>query len=125
MPASREEADAFARAWIEAWNRKDVEQVLSHFAPDARFTSPKAVTFAGVPTLTGVPALREYWGTAAQRVQHIRFTLDYTLWDELRRELVVVYTADLDGRRNRACEFMRFDADGRQVAGEAMYGIEV
>lgn len=121
---TRSEARRFAEEWVAAWNRKDVEAVLSHFTNDARFTSPRAAALMGTPTVTGKEALRVYWNTAAQRVQRIHFTLDYALWDEERRELCVVYLADLDGRRNRACELMRFDADDRQVEGEALYGVD-
>lgn len=42
--------------------------------------------------------------------------------DEKRRELNVVYEANLNGERKRACEIMQFDASGRQIRGEALYG---
>jgi hypothetical protein len=38
--------------------------------------------------------------------------------------MVIVYTRDIDGRHERACEFFRFDDHGRVIAGEAMYGVE-
>jgi hypothetical protein len=34
----------------------------------------------------------------------------------------VVYEANLNGERKRACEIMRFDESGRQIRGEALYG---
>ena len=34
----------------------------------------------------------------------------------------VVYEANLNGERKRACEIMQFDASGRQIRGEAFYG---
>jgi hypothetical protein len=33
----------FADHWVRGWNAHDIEQVLSHFAGDAVFTSPVAV----------------------------------------------------------------------------------
>ena len=48
--------------------------------------------------------------------------LDRAIWDERRRELVVICEANLNGERKRACEVMTFNAEGRQVRGEAMYG---
>jgi ketosteroid isomerase-like protein len=122
---TRDEAMLFAQRWIENWNRKDVEGVLSHFADDTRFTSPTAATLMGTPAVEGKAALRRYWETAVSRIERIYFTLDYALWDADRQELCVVYIADLDGRRKRACELMRFDASDRQVAGEALYGVDV
>jgi hypothetical protein len=32
---------------------------------------------------------------------------DHAAWDERRRELKVVYEANLNGQRNRACEIMQ------------------
>jgi hypothetical protein len=37
-------------------------------------------------------------------------------------ELNVIYEANLNGERKRACEIMQFDTVGRQVRGEALYG---
>lgn len=41
----------FAEAWIAAWNRRDVDAVLAHYAEDARFTSPVARAVVGRPVL--------------------------------------------------------------------------
>ena len=116
------EAETFAREWIAAWNAKDVEGVLSHFAEDVRFTSPKAVQRVGTATVTGKDALAAYWNAAAATITSLRFTLDRVLLDAERRELVIVYDAEINGQRNRACEFLRFNDDGQAVEGEAMYG---
>ena len=119
---TREEAEAFAREWIATWNAKDVEGILSHFGQDVRFTSPKAAQRVGTATVTGKEALAAYWGAAAAAITSIRFTLDRVLLDTERRELVIVYDAEINGQRNRACEFLRFNDDGQVVEGEAMYG---
>jgi len=37
----------FAETWIAAWNRRDVDAVLAHFADDAEFVSPAAHKFVG------------------------------------------------------------------------------
>jgi ketosteroid isomerase-like protein len=39
---NRMNAIEFAREWEAAWNRRDVEAVLSHFHEDVVFTSPVA-----------------------------------------------------------------------------------
>jgi ketosteroid isomerase-like protein len=122
---TRSEALAFARAWIDAWNRRDVAAVLAHFADDAVFTSPKAAVFVGDPVVRGKSALAAYWQRASAGVAELRFTLDRVVWDPEARELLVLYDARIDGTTRRACELMRFDADGRQVAGEALYGAEL
>ena len=112
----------FAADWIANWNRRDVDAVLAHFAEEAEFTSPLARTFAGRSVLRGKVELEAYWRAALGRIQVLEFVLDRAIWDERRRELVVICEANLNGERKRACEIMTFDAEGRQVRGEAMYG---
>ena len=112
----------FAENWIAAWNRRDMESVLAHFADDAEFVSPLARQFVGRPLLRGKQQIRDYWTAGLARISTIEFKLDHAAWDEQRRELNVVYEANLNGERKRACEIMRFDASGRQIRGEALYG---
>jgi ketosteroid isomerase-like protein len=112
----------FAERWIANWNARDIEAVLTHFADDARFTSPLASQFAGRSVLRGKEELRAYWQAALTRVSALEFKLDHASWDERRRELIVVYRASLNGQCQRACEIMQFDPSGRQVSGEAFYG---
>ena len=50
-----------------------------------------------------------------RRISVLEFRLDHASWDEKRRELNVVYEANLDGARKRACEIMQFGAAGRQM----------
>ncbi|MGZ3453604.1 MAG: nuclear transport factor 2 family protein [Polyangiales bacterium] len=116
---------AFAQDWVEAWTRRDVDLVLSHYADDAIFTSPKAHTIVGTARLTNKSALEAYWREAVRRIPTIRFELGTASWDEARRTLTVVYTADLAGTKTRACEIMRFDDRGTIVEGEAFYGAPI
>ena len=113
---------AFAESWIAAWNRRDVEAVLAHYAEEAQFVSPVAGNLVGRPTLRNKKELEDYWHTALARISTLEFKLDHAAWDERRLELNVIYEANLNGERKRACEIMRFDAAGRQVRGEALYG---
>ena len=119
------DARAFAERWADEWGRKDVEAVLEHFAEGVRFTSPRAAATVGTATVVGKEALRAYWLAAAARIESIRFTVDRAVWDPEHAELVIVYTAEINGQRSRACEFLRFDEAGRVVEGEAMYGAAV
>ena len=65
---------------------------------------------------------RDRQATALARISSLEFKLDHAAWDEKRRELNVVYEANRNGERKRACEIMQFDAAGRQIRGEALYG---
>jgi hypothetical protein len=113
---------AFAESWIAAWNRRDVEAVLAHYAEEAQFVSPVARNLLGRSTLRNKKELEDYWRTALARISTLEFKLDHATWDERRLELNIVYEANLNGERKRACEIMQFDAAGRQIRGEAMYG---
>ena len=114
--------DGFCESWIAAWNCRDVEAVLAHYSEDAQFVSPIARNLIGRPTLRNKKELEEYWRTALARISSLEFKLDHAAWDEKRRELNVVYEANLNGERKRACEIMQFDTSGRQIRGEALYG---
>ncbi len=120
-----EAAMQFADAWVGDWNARDLDAILAHYADDVTFRSPKAATIAGQPVLRGKPALAAYWRAALDRLTSLHFTLDRAIWDAAGAELVVVYTAELNGRRNRACEFFRFGPSGLAVEGEAMYGVAI
>lgn len=115
-------AQKFARDWVEAWNRRDVDAVLSHYADDAAFVSPKAERFVGGSHIVGKPALRAYWEAALTQISALRFTLDAAFWSPRRETLTVLYQAELGtAAPARAVEIMRFRA-GKIVRGEALYG---
>jgi acyl-CoA thioesterase FadM/ketosteroid isomerase-like protein len=118
-------AQQFARAWIAAWNRRDAEAVLAHYADDAVFISPKAEKFVGSPRVEGKAALRSYWQTALSRLQHLEFALDEAIWSARAQTLTVVYYSSLqDQPPVRVAEIMRFRG-GRIVHGEALYGAAI
>jgi ketosteroid isomerase-like protein len=69
------DAIGFGRDWEAAWNRRDVEAVLAHFAEDAVFTSPVAqkIGFAPDGIVRGKDALRRYWLAALEQNPQLRF----------------------------------------------------
>ena len=115
-------AQLFARAWVDAWNRRDVEAVLAHYADDAVFISPKAERFVGSARVEGKAALRAYWQTALSHIESLEFVLERALWSARAEALTVVYRACLQNQAPvRAVELMHFRA-GKIVRGEALYG---
>lgn len=122
---TRENSEAFAARWAEAWNRRAVEAVLEHFHEDIVFTSPTALAVVGSPTVHGKEALRAYWTAALARIGSLRFTVDHVLWDPVRRELAIIYTSDTDGRTKRVSENLAFNEDGQVVAVEVFHGVPV
>jgi len=59
-------SDAFAREWVQAWNRRDLESLLACYADDVEFCSPLAVKLLGEAsgTVRGKANLREYFAKA-------------------------------------------------------------
>jgi ketosteroid isomerase-like protein len=116
--------DARARGaeWAKAWNARDIDTVLAHFTDDVTFLSPIAAEVVGTPELRGKTALRAYWKQGLAGIRRLHFTVERVLWDSEAQELVVLYLAELDERRVRACERMKLDADGRVTFAEALYG---
>ena len=101
---THEEARAFAEEWTAAWNELAVERVLDHFDEHVSFTSPTARTVVGVGTVLGKQALRGYWNKAVAHIGSLRFVVDRVLWDPATREMAIVYTSEIDGRRKRVSE---------------------
>jgi acyl-CoA thioesterase FadM/ketosteroid isomerase-like protein len=115
-------AQLFARAWVDAWNRRDAEAVLAHYAEDAVFVSPKAERFVGAARIEGKAALRAYWQTALNQIQKLEFVLEEALFSARAETLTIVYQAAFqDLAPVRAVEILHFRA-GQIVRGEALYG---
>lgn len=125
MQLTYESMMTFAEDWIAAWNRRDIDAVLAHFVEHVEFVTPVASGFVGRPVLRNKTELGDYWRAALERISTLEFKLDHATWDERRRELLVIYEANLNGERKRACEIMQFDASGRQIRGEALYGAAI
>jgi ketosteroid isomerase-like protein len=70
-----QDSEKLARAWLEAFNRKDVEALLDLYAEHCTHTSPKIRVLhpetAGL--LLGKPALRAWWVGALERIPSLRY----------------------------------------------------
>jgi len=120
---ARDQLERFAIRWAEAWNARAVETVLEHFHPEVVFTSPTTLAVTGSATVRGKDALRNYWNAALTRIHSLTFTLDYTLWDPARRELAIIYSAEINGQTRRVSENLRFDENDQVIAGEVFHGV--
>jgi len=120
---TNDDASAYAAEWAEAWNNRDIEQVLGHFHEDVEFTSPTALAVMGVPTVWGKAALREYWTKALSQITSLRFTLDRVVWDGARRELAIIYTSEINGKTKRVSENLCFNEVGQVAAAEVFHGL--
>jgi ketosteroid isomerase-like protein len=118
---TRSEALAWTREWIDQWNRRDVDGVLARFADDVVFTSPRVPPIMGKTGVSGKRELAAYWNRGMAAIQSIHFDLDYAIVDGNR--LGIIYTSNINGKRMRSVEFLRFDDAGLVCEGEAMHGV--
>ena len=120
---TRSEAELYARGWIDDWNARDLDAVLAHFDEDVVFTSPRALTVVGVPTVRGKAALRAYWTKALAALRSFHFTLDRIGFDPATSELAIFYDRAADGCVERVVEVLRFGGSGRVVCAEVLHGV--
>ena len=71
-------AEHFAKDWIDSWNAHDLVRILSHYADDVVFHSPRIALVMKEPVdkVTGKPALERYWSQALSMAKDLHFTLD-------------------------------------------------
>lgn len=71
------EAQQFAEHWVNAWNKHDLEEVLSHYTDDFEMTTPMIQHLLGVAsgTLRGKHAVGDYWRAALQKIPDLRFSI--------------------------------------------------
>lgn len=70
-----QDSEKLARAWLDAFNRHDVEALLALYAEDCTHTSPKIRVLhpetAGL--LLGKTAMRAWWQGALERIPSLRY----------------------------------------------------
>jgi ketosteroid isomerase-like protein len=111
------ESESFAQHWAAAWNGRDVEGVLAHFAEDCTFTSPVALQLLGGDgIIRGKPALREYWTFALDKVPDLHFDV---LGVHTGIDTVVIHYRNQRG--GEVCEVLTFGPDGLVVTGHGTY----
>lgn len=78
MPTTQQ-ATRFVTAWIEAWNRHDLDAVMAMIAEEVEFISPylPMMTSSKEDRLLGKPALR---GWFAQALENPDFRIDPPLY---------------------------------------------
>jgi predicted ester cyclase len=94
---SEVEVRKFADGWIRAWNSRDLEAIMSHYAPEVVLTSPTAAKLLGV---------RSYFERGLQAFPNLTFELLDVMWGI---SSVVLYYLNQKG--TKTAEFMELDAN--------------
>ncbi len=115
----RPAAEDFARHWIAAWNARDLPAILTHYAEDVIFHSPRITDVLGTPTpsVSGKAALADYWSRALALAPDLRFELTSVLLGS--DALTILYR---NHRAQDVAETLIFDPESRLVTlGIATY----
>jgi hypothetical protein len=109
--------DTFASDWIAAWNSRDLDAILSHYAPEIVFLSPYAERVIGTGRVEGIDALRAYWRTGldANPILHFEFETVFAGTGAL----TILYR---NHRQQRVAETVEFNEAGKVVRSFACYG---
>jgi len=124
------QAREIAEDWIAAWNARDLERILSHYADEVVFLSPVVVTRYGEPSgvLRGKPALRDYFRGGLEAFgPNIRFTLldvlagvnGYTIYYSRESGATVVDTAIVNASGKAMQVHVHYHAAQPSVAADA------
>ena len=107
---------ALGRTWVEAWNARDLERVLTLYDEAAVTTSDRipALGFDASGTVRGKDALRAYWCKALGLLPGLHFTLIDVF---VSPDSVVVFYENERGKR--ICEYLRVNEAGLIVQGSA------
>jgi hypothetical protein len=112
------DAQKIAHAWIAAWNSRNLDEILSHYAEEIEFTSPLAARI--VPEsggiVRGISALRAYWTQGLAANPHLHFTLVEVF--ETVSGVTLLYR---NHRQQLVTESLFFNAQGLVVRSSAAY----
>lgn len=113
-----ESAQGFAREWVKAWNDHDLEKILSHYAEDIVFHSPRIrmVTGRNVDSVNGKAELRAYWSKALEQARDLFFEIDQVFAGS--DAVTIVYT---NHRQQSVAETFVLGADGKVMRSIAAY----
>ncbi len=116
---NKEQAEKFAKEWIDAWNSHDLNQILSHYDDDFAMSSPAIIKLTGEPSgiLRGKAAVGEYWSGALEKFPDLVFTLLHTLCGA--NSVALIYRGVL-GLSN---EVFHFGENGKVIRAYAYYDL--
>ena len=107
---------ALGRTWVEAWNARDLERVLTLYDEAAVMTSDRIpmLGFDESGTVRGKDTLRAYWSKALGLVPNLHFSLIDVF---VSPDSVVVFYENERGKK--ICEYLRVNDAGLIVQGSA------
>lgn len=116
---SRSHATEFADVWIRAWNSRDLDEIMSHYAEGVSLQSPTAAALLGEPTgeVRGRAAIRDYFRKGLEAYPSLRFELLDVMWGV--QSVVLCFVNQKGGK---TAEYMELDPAGKITRVVANYG---
>ena len=115
---TEKEARKFANHWVEAWNSRDLDEIMSHYDSNVVLVSPVAVRILNDSsgTVKGKEALRIYFQRGLEAYPNLKFELVDVMWGI---SSVVLYYVNQKGTKTG--RFMEADPDGKITRVVANY----
>ena len=107
---TEKQAKDLADRWIKAWNRHDLNAIMSHYDDDIVLTSPVALKILNIPSgmVKGKNALRAYFAKGLEIYPDLKFELIGVLWGV--NSLILYYK---NQKGVQAGEFMEINPAGK------------
>jgi limonene-1,2-epoxide hydrolase len=114
--------ERIAHAWINAFNSRELEQLLDLYAPDAQHYSPKLKDRQPETQglIKGRNALRTWWRGAYDRLPSLQYVLDTVTANENR--VFIEYTRRVDGETDMPVAEVYDIKDGKIVFSRVYHG---
>lgn len=112
------EAHEFAKHWVQAWNSRNLDEIMSHYAPDVVLVSPVAAKILNDPSgkVHGKNAVRAYFSRGLEAYPNLEFELI-----DVMRGLSSVVLYYMNQKGTKTGEFMELDADSKVTLVVANY----
>ncbi len=126
---TQQQADTLAAAWLQAWNNRNLTQIMAHYADEIEFRSPFVVSLLQRPDgrLLGKPAVEAYFAQGLAKFPELHFTLlqvlpgvdSVTLLYRSVNDLLAAETMEIDAA-GKICRVMAHYRDPAAAARGAL-----
>jgi 8-oxo-dGTP pyrophosphatase MutT (NUDIX family) len=122
LSAGSSSLEAVARAWLDAFNGRDLERLLALYADDAVHTSPKLRDRKPETKgeIRGKAALQAWWADAMQRLPSMRYEEQHLVASGGR--VFMEYLRTVDGEAPMLVAEVLVMKDGRIVSSHVYHG---
>jgi hypothetical protein len=121
MKITKQFAKSFADEWVHAWNNKDIEAIMSHYADSVVFSSPFILKaqINDQGTIHGKNELRKYFEKALEKNPDLHFDVKYIMVGI--KSITLIYTRK---KTMLASETMILNVEGKVVEGLSHYPVD-